>query len=318
MKILLCFDEGYAPHAATLMEELLDHSSVPLSFTVLYVSLSEQVISQLTNHFSTRVESLKFHRVDPELTARVSGKKGGWHLPIESYLRLFASLFIDDKWVIYMDIDIICRGDIARIMDEVTEPYPIYAVKEYDEQYKMLDKRYYESLKTRWGSWNTIEPFFQGIFHHLEMSHPVRYFGAGVMVLNLDEWRKENLTSKVMDYIAATKFLYYHDQDALNHVIDGRFGILHPRWNNAGAIAYGSMTGYSPEQIAEARQHPVLHHFVGFKQWTWVAWVKGKAGIYWKYRRRTPWPASRPNEPLRKVVGDLYWEYCKRFWKRSR
>lgn len=320
MKILLCFDEGYAAHAATLMEQLIDQASAPLGFVIMHGnSISEPTIARLRDHFAPRVASIEFHGVGAELTADMARIKNALGLPVETYLRLLAPLYVADKTLLYLDIDIVCQGDITRIMEEVNAPRAVYAVQEYDENYKTIDKRYWRSIKTRHGDQSATDRFFQAMFSRLEMSHPVHFFNSGVMLLDLELWREEKLTERLLAYIASVDSLHAPDQDAINHVLDGRFGALHPRWNNAVVIDHGVMTGYSPEQVRQALRHPVLRHYTGFKQWTWVRLTMGDgAWRYWKYRRRTPWPAWHPSEPLTKVLKDIYWIHCKRFWAKRR
>ena len=49
------------------------------------------------------------------------------------------------------------------------------------------------------------------------------YFNSGVMLLDLDAWRKENLSKTMIDYLDANaKKRLRHDQDVLNPVLHGR------------------------------------------------------------------------------------------------
>ena len=61
--------------------------------------------------------------------------------------------------------------------------------------------------------------------------HPT-YFNSGVMLLNLEQMRKEGTQQAIINCMEENKgkFVYF-DQDALNSVMYGRVRALHPRWN---------------------------------------------------------------------------------------
>lgn len=306
MKILLTFDDRYAPHAATLMEELLAQASVPLGFAILHAdSLTAPTVETLRRHFEGRVEALDFHRVDPGSMERVTGKKDDGRVPVETYLRLFAPLFVQDEQVVYLDIDIICEGDIAAILDEVRAPRAVWAVSDYNERDRPLGLKPDKRLRTPLGGWEAVEAGYGQRRERLGMRFPMNYFNAGVMVMNLELWRREQLTARTLDYIASVDYLGWYDQDALNHIVDSSQGTLPPVWNSAGA-AYGPLSGYSPAQLREAREHPVLRHFVGpRKQWHYLA---EHAATYWKYRPLTPWPARKPDD---RTLGKMVWKWLR-------
>lgn len=302
MKILLTFDDGYAPHAATLMEQLLAHASVPLSFAILHAdSLTAPTIATLKAHFQGRVEGLEFHRVDGSMSAQVLGKKSESHLMrVEIYLRLFAPLFVEDRQVVYLDIDIVVRDDIARIMDRMAEPHPVYAVCGYDERYGNLEPEGRFSLEHG---------------RYLGITSPIRMFCSGVMVLDLDLWRQQEITARVLRYIASMKCLPLADQDALNTVLDGDFGLLHPRWGGS-TPPVGPASGYPADELAEAVEHWAIYHFVGrLKQWNYLRQRQGEpTDLYWKYRALTPWPATKPTDrTLRNILWRAYRRHAPRF-----
>lgn len=58
------------------------------------------------------------------------------------------------------------------------------------------------------------------------------YFNSGVMLMNLEQMRKESIQQAIIDCMAANReeFVFF-DQDGLNTVMYGRVRALHPRWN---------------------------------------------------------------------------------------
>ena len=61
------------------------------------------------------------------------------------------------------------------------------------------------------------------------------YFNSGVLVIDLARWRDQDLSARCIAFCRAHAGLVMADQDALNHVLQGAFAHLDPRWN---AISY--------------------------------------------------------------------------------
>jgi len=95
------------------------------------------------------------------------------------------------------------------------------------------------------------------------------YFNSGVMLLNLEVWRQQNVHGRAIDYLLdpENRFCYKSDQEALNAVLEGQWGPLDPRWNAIHLL-------YEPDHRAEieemmdtdlrfARDDPYLIHYTG-------------------------------------------------------
>ena len=79
----------------------------------------------------------------------------------------------------------------------------------------------------------------KGIRKYIELGldPEMPYFNSGVMVLNLDAWREQNISNQAFEYIRTYHaYMNFHDQEALNVVLRGRWGELDPRWNVSSAI----------------------------------------------------------------------------------
>ena len=107
-----------------------------------------------------------------------------------------------------------------------------------------------------------------------------RYFNAGVLVLNPEVFRSENVLSRMMDWYAqhraqATRL----DQDALNALFWNRIRALPPKWNYCDgwcerqlkySVREKEWRGNPPQTILEAIGSPGIVHFWGkSKPWKW-------------------------------------------------
>jgi lipopolysaccharide biosynthesis glycosyltransferase len=68
----------------------------------------------------------------------------------------------------------------------------------------------------------------------LKLRNPQQYFNSGVIVMDLDAWRRQNIQSKALT-IAQQNYdlLDQMDQDALNIVLQDDWVVLDPKWNTS-------------------------------------------------------------------------------------
>ena len=73
---------------------------------------------------------------------------------------------------------------------------------------------------------------YEEVKQYLDLGEKDPYFNAGVLLIDLKQWRKEDLTRKVLSYYAViAEQSLFNDQDALNGLLKGRIRTLSPRWN---------------------------------------------------------------------------------------
>jgi lipopolysaccharide biosynthesis glycosyltransferase len=118
------------------------------------------------------------------------------------------------------------------------------------------------------------------------------YFNAGVLLIDLDLWRRERVSERAMDYLSRFPKTPYSDQDALNVVCDGRWKALDSRWN---------FQGHTKTRIADlpAEERPAIVHFVAVRKPWNPRKLNVNAPFYDAFRSRTRFARS-----LREQVGD--------------
>lgn len=73
-----------------------------------------------------------------------------------------------------------------------------------------------------------------GVAGHRELGLPpdAAYFNAGVMLVDLDGWRRESVGLRASAYLQRFgRRVWFWDQEALNAALSGRWGELDARWN---------------------------------------------------------------------------------------
>ena len=131
--------------------------------------------------------------------------------------------------------------------------------------------------------------------HGLAASDP--YFNAGVMLVDLERWRVEEIERRALDYLrAAGSQVYFWDQEALNVALAGRWRPLSPEWNwspNTGAT------------VAASGAPRILHFSGNLKPWRYA----GRLAVHDAYYRtldETAWTGWRPPASLRASVLARY------------
>ena len=291
MRILLTFDTNYAPHAATVMESIIQNCPEKLDFVIIYFDLNKETQDIFTQHFALKVKSIEFIRMDEErLKSIAENINAVEHLGLNTYLRLFATeLLPNDRHIIYLDCDIIVNENILRIIDGADLSKPICAVTEYDPMYKLNDLNS-PDIKKPLNPWIS-EALWYRIYFDLEMDcKHSKYFNAGVMVMNLDYWRDNKITEKSLRFMVENpEKIFYGDQDALNFVINGNHFPLNLRWNFV-PDTLSIFNNYPLSVLKEIQKNPAIIHTAGtIKPWKYLCDSKFK-NLYKYYRKFTPWP----------------------------
>jgi lipopolysaccharide biosynthesis glycosyltransferase len=126
-------------------------------------------------------------------------------------------------------------------------------------------------------------------FRDLGMTPPYRYFNSGVLLVDTQSWRRQDLTRRTLDFLTRKgEICQLPDEDALNGVLDGDLIELSPIWN--------ASPGWQ-QLAAQPESRPAIVHYAGpFKPWK--RFMKGKGllqdrkayRLYRSFVRDTPWP----------------------------
>ena len=132
----------------------------------------------------------------------------------------------------------------------------------------------------------------------LGLAGPEVYFNAGVLMLNMEEMRRDGCTEALRSFgVENAPRLAWRDQDAMNVVLGSRRLALHPRWNCMNSILLFPQAAdvFGADAVREAREHPAIRHFEGpsaNKPWHLLC-ERDLRELYLEHRRATPWPRVR-------------------------
>ncbi len=122
---------------------------------------------------------------------------------------------------------------------------------------------------------------------------PDAYCNAGVVVVDLAAWRAAGMTEQCLAFTRRVRDRHFHDQDAINHLIQGRFVRLDPRWNAlCFAVGFYQVPGRGlpfpggvwGEVLAQWRDDPWIVHFAaGSGPWRHPHTPSGRAAAFWRF-----------------------------------
>lgn len=184
------------------------------------------------------------------------------HLSSAVYFRLLLPWIIPARHpkVIYLDGDLLVRHDLAALWDLPLEHHALLAAR--DVSAPVVSSR-------------AALPDFRA----LGLDPHAPYLNSGVLVMNLDVWRRENLGTLVARYVADQgPNNRFGDQDGINAVLAGRWAELDARWNVPVYISQDSiLRAFEPsgftDRLRQTRgallREARIYHFVGrAKPWT--------------------------------------------------
>jgi lipopolysaccharide biosynthesis glycosyltransferase len=144
----------------------------------------------------------------------------------------------------------------------------------------------------------------------LELPMGSPYYNAGVLLMNLELWRRDKLVPKIIEYINShASILKFHDQDALNAFLHERILALDPRWNVLHSFFEETAENVhlSSEMHTQLRNNPGIVHFTSDRK-PWFLFNKHPfRRHYWRILQTTPYRHYRP--PLlsaRKALPEKY------------
>ncbi len=223
------------------------------------------------------------------------------HFSRAMYARLFVSRLLprDIGKVMYLDADLLVLADIGLLWDEPFDDAACLAVP--DVSCPWVDggvtRANYERFRLYLGD-HPIIPNYRA----LGFSPSDPYFNSGVLVMDLDRWRADDISQRALDCLEThRRHLLWPDQYALNVALHGRWRPLDLAWNQGAHIFRYPDWTHSPfdlASLARCRFAPHIVHFTTADK----PWVRPEAHPFspqfFECLDLTAWSGWRPS-PLR-------------------
>lgn len=271
--VIVCAADNQFADALTVMiySVLKTSSSKNIKLYVLDGGISLLAKNRISTLVNERGNQIKFLKMDENM---FKGYLVSERLTQAIYYRLLIpDLLLGEnvQKAIYLDCDLILNADISELWNVELGRNVLAAVAETNE-----GCRYVSS------------PRALRLYKELGIPEKNKYFNSGVLVMNLEEWRKRNITAKVCNYLTENcEQVIYHDQDGLNAILWDSWLELPTDWN---VMSYLFITEHKhqvinmeKETVEQLRRKPKIVHFTGWKK-PWIEeCVHPYASLYRKY-----------------------------------
>ena len=264
LSIFLSSDENYAKYMTVTIQSIIQNTKEKISFSVLDGGINETNKIRLQKLVTEASHKIEFIEMDISLFENLPDVL---HFSLNAYFRyLIPILKPEINKALYVDTDMIIEGDVKEIFDIDLEGKGLGAVAYMDED---MNKKVYADYKEKL---------------NLPQSH--RYFNSGLLLIDCDYWRNNQLTEKLFQKTNELKNkLKMPDQDILNLVFKENYKELPAQYN----LVVDLTAGYKDfnSYIASLKGCFVLHYTGGRSIRPWMKSNVPGEKYFWKYAKQT-------------------------------
>ena len=254
--IFFSTDDNYAPYLDVAVASLIENASKAYSYRIIVLNtglMADNITMIKRNERPGFV--IDFIDISNEVENIKSRFKNVYHFSVVTYYRLFiASIFPEYDKIIYLDCDLVVTGDISELYHiDIGKNILAAAPEEYVR---------------------TTDEFRNYAQKALGVD-PDGYVNAGVLVINLDEFRKNAIEKQFVHLITEYDFdLLDPDQAYLNYLCQDKIYVLPSGWNK------------EPMDYPCEGKKNIVHYALYKKPWQYDDVIDGK--YFWKYAKNSP------------------------------
>ena len=292
--VCLCCDLNYLRYACVTLASVAYTSSEPVDFYILHSGISKELQNIVVNWMKSRFpkDSLTFLDISRQLS--LINVKQVRHFNALVFGRYFIPQLLPGAHkAIYLDSDTIVLDDIAALGGAALGGAALGGIYEYWQD----NNDWGEKIK------NDLE--------YLNLSGTHKYFSSGVLLLDCDKWRQENITQRLLNlYQKYREITQYPDQDPLNKLFENNYKELDAKFN----VTEQTIISYKGTELLDLKNTVVVRHFAGDnKPWNQVYLYSDANGKdcsdnfndWWFFAGMTPFYDAISNDFLEKQMKDF-------------
>lgn len=254
--IFFSTDDNYIPYLDVAVASLIANASKDYQYRIIVLNtgLCSENVAKVKQNECPGV-TVDFVDISRPLEKIKSYFKNVYHFSIVTYYRLFiASLFPQYDKILYLDCDIVVLGDISEL----------YHTPLGDNILGAAPEQYVQNT----GEFRRYAEIAIGV-------DPDGYVNAGVLVMNLEAFRKNRIEEKFVKLITEYDFdLLDPDQAYLNYLCRDKIHILPNGWNK------------EPMPLACEGTKNIVHYALYKKPWQYDDVPDGE--YFWGYAKKSP------------------------------
>ena len=258
--IFFTTDNGYVPFLDVAVSSLIHNASTEYTYRIIILNTGiKQEHIDLVKRNEREGFTIDFVDISEQVKDIQSRFKNVYHFSVVTYYRLFiASMFPQYKKIIYLDCDLVVLGDISKLYHTDLGGNIFAAGPEMFVRSTPEFRRYAEVAL--------------GV-------NPDGYVNAGVLVVDLEQFRRHKIEEKFIDLITRYDFdLLDPDQAYLNYLCDGKILALPSGWNK------------EPLPLPCEGDLNIVHYALYKKPWQYDDVLYGEH--FWEYAEKSPYRAD--------------------------
>lgn len=281
LHILCATDDYYAQHCGVMICSVCNnHKENNLCFHIIENKLNQESRAKINEIIDKHNQEIIFHKIDSTYFSNFKLGVNTYTSP-SVYYRLFVTQLITDisiDKILYLDCDIVVLKDITCLYNIDMSNYTIAAVRDINQ------------------------PMYEDQAFQISFSYSDTYFNSGVLMINLLNWRKNNIEELLQTFCTKERNVYFPDQDALNKVFKGKWLELPPYWNRFNLVRYEKLHFNNKRDLLDYIYNPALIHYASptARPWMDLKYVPF-ADKYNFYLSKTPWKNSK-KENVKKCI----------------
>ncbi|MCR5184940.1 MAG: 1-acyl-sn-glycerol-3-phosphate acyltransferase [Bacilli bacterium] len=213
INIFYAVDDNYINLLKVAMSSMIDNASPNYKYHVyvLHTSLSMASKKILKQGVKRKNLQISFFNVQAQMELLSKKLNVRDYYTLTTYYRLILpNTFVFINKAIYLDSDIVVKGDISKLYEYHLGENLVGAVKD--------------------GSVQIFDEFITYVEKALDIPHE-HYFNAGILLMNLKKMREFHFEKKVTELVKKVSFKVAQDQDLLNVICKDRVLYLPESWN---------------------------------------------------------------------------------------
>lgn len=239
----------------------------------------------------------------------MSRRKNYNYISIETYFRFFIPELLPqyDK-VLYLDADLIVMDDLSKLYNFNIDKFAMGVIQDMNMEISVKHENFMTSKQLN------IREYIINILKKKNL----KYFNAGVLLLNLKKFRENNISNKLLEFAEENSPLEFQDQDILNAVLEDMVIYLDSKWNLFKDLDFYINYQNDKNRIKEIKKcfkNPGIIHYIGenkpwiYKSKFWYSFEGIK--LWWKYYRISPFYDNK-DELILKAIN--YERFSKKYF----
>lgn len=285
-------DDNYVPYCGIMLTSVFENNPECAFSVFVFVShpLKDSNVAQFEKLEKLYGQKIQFVFVDTTFLKGLPLLRG--NIPLTTFYRLYVAELLPEsiEKILYLDDDMVVTGDLSPIWEMDMADKVVAAVPD------------------------VISPSGE---HQKRLHYPVEagYFNAGVIMINLRNWRMNNIGQQCLAFLEDHHdILRYYDQDVLNAVLwDKKITLPHHYNFQTQVLARRFFDTYSVDlqkEITESAKKTLVIHYSGpLKPWSVVYYGLPFQEEWRQYQKRSIWSDLSEQVPKNKKLNWILKRY---------